>query len=476
METKKEHGMSKVYRIDFRKDAVASSELFKYVRDSANYLNMYSWDDCWIFESDKSWLKLSLTLTADEIAQEFIALEIILRRPIETSDKCYSKTTVCVNDKSAPAFEVCYKEFSNYYICLPAAGFKKGDNTIKLQYDAQDTQPMYMGAIQVTIADPVLHKDWMCHINDGTSLSSISIPGTHDSAAINTWMATFYSCQDRSITKQLEGGIRLLDIRLKTKKNAVVTCHGDISLGMRVNEFQTFKSVLEECTQFLKNYKKEAIIMSLKVDDWGDYGKSRDDGKKLIAKVLAKYSGYLIKGSSLPTLGKARGKIVLLNRIGGTLDFGMPLSIPDNTAGEYLGSESNRSVKVFVQDKYEMLYGGRIAALDKLKLVCDAIVKRWTEKNWDEIYINFASANYMMAGLPLGIYIHKRLAQWLGEKETKDDSGKARPTKMGWILMDYPFWEFNTAPYNFLCLPDLIIDANFNYESYSSQFLLVYSE
>jgi hypothetical protein len=49
-------------------------------------------------------------------------------------------------------------------------------------------------------------------------LSSINLPGSHDSAAINRFISTPYACQISSITEQLEQGVRVLDIR-KSKRN-----------------------------------------------------------------------------------------------------------------------------------------------------------------------------------------------------------------------------------------------------------------
>lgn len=55
-------------------------------------------------------------------------------------------------------------------------------------------------------------------------------------------------------------------------------------------------------------------------------------------------------------MNEVRGKIVLLNRIDDSLDFGAPVSIPHNVAGTYLADSVNRQYRVYVQDKCRTLF------------------------------------------------------------------------------------------------------------------------
>jgi hypothetical protein len=81
----------------------------------------------------------------------------------------------------------------------------------------------------------------MSALPDDILISDINIPGSHNAAAINTRRRTRWACQDHSISEQLEKGIRLLDIRLKPKKQHrhtaagtafdFVTCHGHLGLA-----------------------------------------------------------------------------------------------------------------------------------------------------------------------------------------------------------------------------------------------------
>jgi hypothetical protein len=233
-------------------------------------------------------------------------------------------------------------------------------------------------------------KDWLGGLLDTTRLSDINLPGTHDSAAISNLFATPYACHDKTITEQLERGIRVLDIRLKIKwrgeeKGAdFVTCHGDWKFGSwDLNEFQSFQSVLDECKHFLAAHGTEVVIMILKIDDWGD---AKDDAVKTnnaggkLKSILSSYP--TLKSKDLPELGAARGKIVLLSRINNqkTLDFGTPIGWEDNTDGGYAKENKDyRSFKVYVQDRHSFLMYRPISAEIKTSLVWTAAKskKKW---------------------------------------------------------------------------------------------------
>ena len=62
--------------------------------------------------------------------------------------------------------------------------------------------------------------NWMENIPDETKLSSMSIPGTHDSCTQNVDMRYIFQCQDASIATQLKYGYRYLDMRLVLEKRS----------------------------------------------------------------------------------------------------------------------------------------------------------------------------------------------------------------------------------------------------------------
>lgn len=85
------------------------------------------------------------------------------------------------------------------------------------------------------------------------------------------------ACHDRTITQQLEGGIRLLDVRIKPKKNfQFITCHGSTGSLIGMNECQSLISLLGEVEAFLNRHGRETVVMTLKADDWPDRSEKKD--------------------------------------------------------------------------------------------------------------------------------------------------------------------------------------------------------
>ena len=56
--------------------------------------------------------------------------------------------------------------------------------------------------------------DWMAEVDGETMLSSLSIPGTHDTCTQYVGMSYIFQCQDTGVSEQLENGYRYLDLRL----------------------------------------------------------------------------------------------------------------------------------------------------------------------------------------------------------------------------------------------------------------------
>lgn len=298
------------------------------------------------------------------------------------------------------------------------------------------------------------NTSWLAGVDNNMLISEINLPGTHDSAAINTWVPTLYACHASTITAQLTSGVRLLDIRLKVKASGTgytfATCHGD----MVGNEYQSFVSVLDECKAFLRTAGTEFIAMSLKVDDWN----GNTDHKTILAAlkaVLGKYPVY--SRSTMPTLAQVRGRIYLLNRINSDLALGVPISIPDNTSGTWLVANANRAFGVYVQDQYKDLPTSG-AEREKLNVFLEAL----SEKRGGQLLLNFASATYLGIG---AVYIMGLLLRWFGQL-----SADERPTRLGWSLFDYETMSYQTDTYGFVNCVEVIVSSNFRYRGYDKLF------
>ena len=305
------------------------------------------------------------------------------------------------------------------------------------------------------------HTRWMTALPDDIPISELSIPGTHNSAAINTTRSTRWACQDHSITEQLNRGIRLLDIRLKPKPRnrteidfEFKTCHGRLSL-LGANEFQSFDDVRKECSDFLKENPGETIITTIKIDDWR---RTRPDQHPLILQKLrdALASLPLLTVSHLPTLGECRGRIYLINRINDDPTLGVPLVIPDNTPGATLAPTTNRHYHVYVQDQYKALDRSNPEA-HKLRLTLEA----FNHKTPRAVLLNFASATKPVFQF---VYIMRELLNHLGRPPHPRPSDLQPPhlQPLGWLFLDYALTTYPTDHHQTLDLPTLFIATNFN--------------
>jgi len=248
--------------------------------------------------------------------------------------------------------------------------------------------------------DTVSSNDWMAAVPDASKISSLSIPGTHDSGArVETWPGTA-KCQDLSIEDQLYMGVRYLDIRLRAiDDNSLAVHHGDVYQEMN------FGDVLKQVTEFLKRNPTEAVLMSVKRE------KDALNCKNSFAKVFKDYlkntslsggpsynkSFWTLSegnpdatqfGTNIPTMGEGiRGKIVLIRRfnesgekIGGIDAVGWP----DNQVGCV-----EAGPYVWVQDEYSLDYFGGLSK--KLSRFEDTMNLAYNNRDKGILYLNYSS-------------------------------------------------------------------------------------
>jgi len=100
---------------------------------------------------------------------------------------------------------------------------------------------------------------WIAGLWDNLHLSSMSIPGTHDSMSLHVGAAgDAAQTQSMSLRDQLESGIRALDIRCRRTGSKFAIHHGPVYLDAM------FGDVLHTAVQFLKEYPSETILMRVK--------------------------------------------------------------------------------------------------------------------------------------------------------------------------------------------------------------------
>lgn len=98
-------------------------------------------------------------------------------------------------------------------------------------------------------------------LDDETCLTSLCLPGTHESLSLFGWPISTCQSPDSSVTKQLSDGIRFLDVRLSPKdlagKERLLAYHGI------TDERIEFGKVLEECFHFLDGVGKGGACVSV---------------------------------------------------------------------------------------------------------------------------------------------------------------------------------------------------------------------
>lgn len=164
-------------------------------------------------------------------------------------------------------------------------------------------------------------SNWMSHISDETFISSISIAGTHNSAACFKLSAPSVQCQGKSITDQLNHGVRYLDIKLSKdymsrgeNVNDLMIVHG--KFPVKLSGSYKFKKVLDEVYNFLKLNSTETVLISIKFENtmlnWN--AQTDEFAKILFQKFIAHNRNRWYLSDNIPTLKYARGKAVLLRR------------------------------------------------------------------------------------------------------------------------------------------------------------------
>ncbi len=175
-------------------------------------------------------------------------------------------------------------------------------------------------------------SDWMSVLLDGTRLTEITMPGTHDSCArkfkdedIFGVTSGIAKCQSMNITEQLNAGVRFLDIRCEVDPNSysVKTVHGTTDCW-NGNDYYYLDFVFQDVYNWLDAHPSETVCICIKEDD-GDHGvpaftnaiyeyiHGYGQGKYFYGEEY-NYRDRWYLGKSVPTLGAVRGKCVLFNR------------------------------------------------------------------------------------------------------------------------------------------------------------------
>ncbi|KAJ7063523.1 PLC-like phosphodiesterase [Mycena amicta] len=308
--------------------------------------------------------------------------------------------------------------------------------------------------------------DWMQLYADDTRIVSMNLPGTHDSATWNYSQATqdslirytgpdvppavVFQCQNKSLFDQLNGGIRVFDLRFAYNP-------GNDTLGFHHSQAllaptATVDDVFFGFYSWLDNHPTEAVFISLNYES--GTGTPRDlKLEQLIYNLLTNSlaSRYWVQANgSLGTLGEARGKLTFLQRY----DYEFLPATESKRIGIHLAPEqwTDNSPEIeilyaknqiaFIEDYYEigLPVGSGVAQNVQWKFnATTAHIHNATMLNPDQLYITFASSehdqdipaetpNIMALGDGTTPGVNQKLLPWLQERRGK---------RFGIIMLDF---------------------------------------
>ncbi len=228
--------------------------------------------------------------------------------------------------------------------------------------------------------------DWMADLPDATNLAALTIPGTHDSGAIHEPAAGIAKTQSLTFADQLAAGVRYFDVRCRNFGDQFLIYHGSI------DQDQTFDDVVATMYAFLDAHPHETLIVSIK-EELAAQGATLSF-EQVFASYVAQHPERWYLGDTLPDLGSARGKLVLLRRFDATqLPLGIaadPAVWTDNATFSIAGATDLR-----IEDEYMVSDDAA-----KWAAITSLFGEARAETEPATLYLAYTSGYQMIQGLP----------------------------------------------------------------------------
>ncbi|KAL8794511.1 MAG: hypothetical protein Q9195_002984 [Heterodermia aff. obscurata] len=212
---------------------------------------------------------------------------------------------------------------------------------------------------QLTLFSSANLPSWMRKFKDSTPLSALSIPGTHNSPTCHKALPSV-RCQATSPPEQLDNGIRFFDIRVQPENpgdpsnDKLVLVHAVFPISLTGAKY--FRDLLKEVYTFLDRNPSETLIMSLKREGTGP-ATDQQLSRILHDHYYAPDPTRWFTAARIPTLGEARGKVVLIRRfaLDDSLNSSGGWGIDAATWADNTPNATCPSGDICVQDFYEVL-------------------------------------------------------------------------------------------------------------------------
>lgn len=269
-------------------------------------------------------------------------------------------------------------------------------------------------------------KNWLQTVPDNVYVSQLSIPGTHESSALYEGLSNTAKCQNLDIDKQLEIGVRYLDIRCRHFKNKFTIHHGPIY------QHKNFSDVLSICKKFLQENPSEFIFMSIKDEH------TAEENNRYFYQTFEEYvtneaNGLFFTEDRIPTLGEVRGKIILIRRF----------VVPDNVELGIQARQGFRDNRAFVienstnefhvQDMYKVNENA-----EKWNLVTTMFNQCVNDKNPQHLYLNNTSGYKPgFFGIPVITAVSNQINNQLGIYLDDIEMSTNKNRKLGIIGIDF---------------------------------------
>ncbi|XP_012730757.2 1-phosphatidylinositol phosphodiesterase isoform X1 [Fundulus heteroclitus] len=244
-----------------------------------------------------------------------------------------------------------------------------------------------------------LNPSWMASIPDDQPLSAITMPGTHNTMAL--YGGVYAECQTWSLASQLRAGVRFLDVRVRYV-NGNLTIHHGVSY-----QWAHFGHVLEGVVDFLHEYPSETVLMRVK-EEFSETNNIYGAVVDFIHRYA--YWDLLWHSRLVPTMGEARGKLIILQDFSGP-DLGMRYGSLD------IADDWKVSTLLNLKEKWESVYKHLEAA---------------PSGNMGQIFLTYASGAGLFAH-PRAVAkgINPQLYEYLQAKTNQNQ-------RFGIICMDFP--------------------------------------
>lgn len=263
-----------------------------------------------------------------------------------------TKTNVRATDASgSEVVRLIFKTENHKYETDVPSPSKKSAVMKKLDNGPHDLTVVYVptGALLAVFSSAKLNA-WMKELHNDWPLTVLSIPGTHNSPTCYTALPSV-RCQSVGVPEQLNNGVRFMDIRVSADPDSddLALVHSAFPISLTGTKY--FRDMMEDVYSFLEKNKSETVILSLKREGTGK-GSDADMCKALKNSYVNKNKDRWWVNSEIPTLGQARGKVVLMRRFATDDKKGYGIDAqhwPDNCEDGKVGKGHIR-----VQDFYEI--------------------------------------------------------------------------------------------------------------------------